>query len=251
MKIILDKMNLFTLILCLIFSCDKDPVKMDIIKTCAQDTIKTNLQIIWQVPIVEEDTAESYIDEPIFYKNSIITLTESDNYGPAKLVARNKLTGEKLWMNNDFFVKYAKATLGYYVIENRIFFFSDGTNFCINLDNGQTIWSERIDYGDIRMGYFGDQIFFNTAYEIPGPDSLHIWQFDTKSFTKKKLFSLYKNGPFNPSVESWMGYLLPNGDTALFFQNRQWGFGGGGGRIDVHAYNITRNKFIWRNDDID
>ncbi|MDQ3140857.1 MAG: PQQ-binding-like beta-propeller repeat protein, partial [Bacteroidota bacterium] len=40
-------------------------------------------------------------------------------------------------------------------------------------------------------------------------------------------------------------------DTALFFQNRQWGFGGGGGRIDVHAYNITRNKFIWRNDDID
>ncbi|MEP7197705.1 MAG: PQQ-binding-like beta-propeller repeat protein [Saprospiraceae bacterium] len=243
----------FVLVCYTFLSCYKPKIDPPKPKNCQEDTVLTALKPVWKV-INWEDSSRQTMIEAVFYKNYFIHGTYN-NYPESNLIMRDKATGQKIWESRDPALRDVSGTLDRVIYKDKLFIISSTGSATpeikvIDLNNGNILYKEFISYVFPRISSFGNCIYYKIAYgNAPVFDSIQVWRFNMDNYQSEYILSLI-NTQYGPSIESMVEYVLNNGDSVIFFQNRQLS-SKLKHRIDVLAYNLTQRKYIWRHDSVD
>ena len=169
----------------------------------------------------------------------------------------DKFTGEKLWTWDDhknFIFGLYKS--GYH---DGIFVFKN-SQYTWGIDelSGKVLWAKNIEdgggFGDPRMGFFGDRMFYGNY----GPGlfpasgclvraSIYSGEIEQTLFCK---FGLNFGG-FGPSFESYTLWENEKGEEIIFVSSRSKAIEGNyKERDDILAYNITMDSMWWEKWDV-
>lgn len=143
------------------YACSKEEISRE---TRNSEGIVIEKDYLWKTPLTDKAWVYHGGTNVPIYNGMFITATQFENL--PTLAAVDIFTGEILWewrefIGNDsdldfFTIKWP------YVYENRMIFKRGPRTYCIDLDNGQTLWN---DLGDPTMAHsyitgFGDRYIF-------------------------------------------------------------------------------------------
>jgi len=226
-------LSLSLCLLCQSFACQQQSTQPPI-------TVDAIPKPLWSIPRAGGGIANGYFPQFI-YKNTLIAYKEHQSY--AVIVALNPNTGQELWSWSDLFTQHEASTEEVHVYENILLWRYTGRVYAINLENGQTIWKQRIN---TSIGFRVDDIAaFGNRFLV---DTWHPTYFS--GFTKTGNITmgptLTTNGRTNHGTSRTFLNNLPNlisqaaindtlavlpygNETATFFT----------------IYNLTQNKEIY------
>ncbi len=242
----MKKIILFINVLFL-FACTKDiniePSKPEpCIYNCP---VETKLKVVWQEPLAP-DTLDVGAETPIVYKNDVIF--NKQFHGPYDvLVKRNGQTGHKIWGWEDpINIQSAASITNAKEYNEKLFVGTWDDVYCINMDNGQTVWETHVCCGEPGIGQFENYIFHGHTSD----DTEFLVRTDVNFGVWDTIFSITEKDNYIPNIESLTGWTHPSGDKILIFQNRQHIPFPYDGKIDLYAYNMTADSVLWMLDDI-
>ncbi|MCB0661307.1 MAG: PQQ-binding-like beta-propeller repeat protein [Saprospiraceae bacterium] len=214
-------------------------------------------KVMWSVPITS-DTAQVISDHKFIHKGNIIN--QKGFHGPTNILSMyNGETGEKIWNWEDSKIRDGSEILGLtgmILKDNKLMIGHHNLTYFINPDNGLTLLEDTPDSPDklflLQCSTLDDYIF-RTVDPRGGPDDPYseLVYYDVKNLSSNKLlFHQPKENDFSPTVLGVNGYKNKNGDQILLFQNRQYRFSPGRGKVDLICYNLTQDTIVWKKEDL-
>ena len=252
-KIFLGLLPFVSLIL---YACGDDdllPISCDdSVDTIAIELIPT---IKWQVPLNPIDTSYRISFEPLVYDgNALFSVRFLEDWDI--LYMRDGSTGEQLWRWEDPTETGYSSKVGKSRYQNRLCYTKWGKNYVLDLNTGQVIWEqEDKECGSPRITRLGN--FFYTVHQPCGqvPTSVTLVRTDLRKDYPAwdSVYTVYAadNQGYTPSFEMPALWVTPSGDSILYFQNRQIHYSNNlEDRVDLHAYNLSQDRLLWRRDSI-
>lgn len=218
--------------------------------------------MLWQ-RIKDIDSLQYTFRDPIYYDDQVIMhknqglITNMDDV----IYALDSKTGELLWEWNDW-IEYQIGTNSldsYSVIENKMIFANRNKTYCINLDNGQTIWKNDENNfainGRLPLSSWRENIFYVTTDNNLNIENKSVYIHNITNNNYKKIFTINNDsldvGIITPNVE-----LNEFGDTILYikgylFDNLNYdAINGTHTSIFMSAFNISKQEYSWKRDSI-
>lgn len=244
-------------ILLILCSCNKDGVYTPVKTQCIYNCDTPRYQVVWQAPIFI-DSSSNECTIPYLNGNIILIPHDPVSYsepGNAILAGFNKNTGKRIFDWNSYsHIKGASVTSNSVSqIKDKIILnpTDDQNIFAIDFSTGKTVWSTTIVDGSgfPRISSFGDFV-----YQIRNKNNQRENYLMRANINSGVWDTIYKvvNNDKRLDIEPPYGWINPDKDTVLIFQNRYVSqtYGGGDG-LDIYAYNLNKKKeeFILRNID--
>ena len=225
-----------------IAACDKQ-------QTLPPDDLNSDeseIIVNWKLPLAV-DTAEAIPAVPIVYNNILIfggfpLWTEG-----GRIMGYNLLSNEIIWEDACDLNIAQTSSIQY----QNIFVALNGSIFtAYDLNNGNQLWTSPAEGGNKITNYenkiFGSRKFGGTpalySYLIMADINTGDW--DT-------LFTLDLSDGYGPNIHPPGVMINLEGDTILYFQNRQYNFDESDGKVDLYALDITKDSLLWVQYDID
>lgn len=250
------RMNIFLLLIAcsLLPDCRKEPLIPDPPQPpCDTCNVAKGLEVVWQQPLKQDTSNGSYGKQHTIVGNDILITTM---FGGVKDILRlfDGQTGAEKWSWYD----PAEVSDGELVSDlkyynGKILICSYHDIIAINPETGMTIWKTdtktKGGSGGPRISVFDDHIYhqhhgnnapFNEIWTLVRSGS------ESPNWDTLLLFNLSQNGNYTGFFESIARLPSLNGDTIVFFQNRQFYFDYPfDNRLDLYAYNITQKRYEW------
>ncbi|MDD2636875.1 MAG: PQQ-binding-like beta-propeller repeat protein [Bacteroidales bacterium] len=248
----MTKMTIYIYLFSIIFSigCKKPPID----PPPPVENTKTNLSVVWQNVFYSDSTA-AYFHDP-YFSNEYVAFCSYQLVGVSNINAGigvyNKETGVKhtLW-NNEPGSTFNMTGISDWKIcgqNNNLAAFCNGSAVkCYDINDGSEIWSITDDFLP-RINDFGPYLYCSDV--SANRTNANLYRIELETGAKTRLFTAYKTNGYEPSLESYSGWISPWGDSILIFQNRQWNFPIGDGRVDIYAYNLKADTVLWIIEDI-
>jgi outer membrane protein assembly factor BamB len=213
--------------------------------------------VLWQVPLTP-DTSEVLSGKKIIENGDIINVmgfSTPDNI----LNKRSGDSGEIIWSWNDSRITDGSETAlldGLLYKEGKVMLGSQRYSFFINSDNGQNIFVDNPGLATRRYLVFNsivEDYIFRSIDPLDGPNSQfsELVYYDLKNLESAKLAYYQPNeNDFAPDLLSVTGYRNQNQDLILIFQNRQYRFSPGRGKVDLISYNFSQDTLMWKKEDM-
>jgi len=241
---------LFIIIIFILFfngSCKKEePITPEIPPVVVT---KTNLSVKWY-RYFYSDTTGSYFKNPYFFGNYVAFCSNMTVYGNGQLGIGvfNKLTGEKhiAWNSEPGNIVLANESISDWLIggnnNNYAVFKVSHRICCFDLNTNIQKWSLLNNDFLPRINNFGNNVFCCDAFQTHA----NLYRINIETGNSVKILTINKTNGYEPSFESYSGWISPIGDTILIFQNRQWNFSASLGKIDIYAYNLSADSVLWK-----
>lgn len=222
-----------------------------------QDSVITPIFSIWQKPLLP-DTALCICSNPIVYNGNVMASGyRFSTNGNSVFQMYNGADGSLIWTwENDLanggaqinHTPYASCLVG-----NRLAFVTSANIMCINADNGTNIWSTNPIYAMEELYSFGNTLFQTYISSPLDWDSCSMMAADINSSSSSwdTTFTMHKKDGYMPSIPPASFEIGLNGDTIMYYQNRQYNFDAIDGRIDMYAFNLSADSIIWESTDIE
>lgn len=250
------RMNIFLLLIAcsLLSDCRKESLfPIPPLVLCDTCNVAKGLEVVWQEPLKSDTSDGCYGKHHTVVGNDILITTM---FGGAKNILRlfDGQTGTEKWSWDD----PAEISGGELIPDleyhnGEIVICSYHDILVVNAGTGATIWKTdtktKGGSGGPRISVFDNQIF-HSHYGNNAPFN-EMWSLVRSCLASPNwdtlvLFNLSQNGNYTGSFESISRLPSPNGDTILFFQNRQFYFDYPfGNRLDLYAWNITQKRYEW------
>ena len=190
---------------------------------CRKDTLgDSDAALIWKHDNPCSGRLASGWD-PILYKDVAIY-----GWNPYRLdapydmpiEARDKNTGVVKWVWKDYITDVEAgsgigANVPQHVFGNVLVFALSTALYAIDMDNGQTLWKQRLMMNGGYLRSLGST-FFNTVHDLDRT-AYHIVKGDTWTGALDTIFSYEKNSDYWPTVFVPFPYINDVGDTILVF----------------------------------
>lgn len=244
----------------LITACHKEP-PIPIVPTplCLLGSCDTSkLEIVWQKPI-SRDTSEKTSSRPIYFDGNVLFTRSTLEEGIDTLKMLNSKTGALVWQWSDYMIG-RKPSLAFpgkiQFLKNSRFLFTTGNDvYCVNAQDGHTVWSSKQDsgYGSPDIVGIDNYIYQTFIHKIgSSTDYSYLLRANINDGKWDTIYTQPKIDGFEPDIEppniSWKN---TKGDQIVFFQIRYWDFPSSKGRIDWLALNLNTRKEEFRHNNID
>lgn len=201
------------------------------------------------------DTSGAYFQNPYFFDNYVVFCSDMIAYGNGKLGIGvfDKLTGAKhpMWNNEPGGIVGSTGSISNWVIGGNsnkyAIFCSTYKIYCYDLETGSLHWNISVTDLEPRICSFGNYIFYIKG-DMHSYSTLLLTNIE--SGQSKNVLTLYKTNGYEANIEPPVVWFNPSGDTILVFQNRQWNFPASDGKIDIYAYNLSKDTIIWKLEDL-
>lgn len=247
------KKNMMILVLyaLLCWSCFKE----EPLPCCEEVEIPTEspVEVIWKKPILS-DTSTFYViaSDPVMFRDRVFFPLQEKI--PNRMYDKN--TGAVLWEwldEQDYDPTQNNSCYNYqdkYLLN--VTTFQKGINV-FDMD-GNEVWRERLQRS--RRAYSGNDfnLVGDTVYSIHKDDykwaeAEHLIRFKIGAWNIDTVFTIYKQGDYQPALTPPAVWKNELGDEVLIFQNRKWG-GSVRARVEYVAYNATRKELLWKKDSL-
>jgi outer membrane protein assembly factor BamB len=248
---------IFTGIL-LLTSCKKEDIQLNG-STIPPNALDTNslFKMIWQVPL-SDDTSSLVSGKKIYHNGNLINLKGFG--GPNNILCNyNGNSGKLIWSWTDYRIDDGSESDlmdGLIIKDKNLFLGTHKYSFFIDPYNGENIFVDKPDLSKHRFLVFNslvDNLIFRTIDPIDGPNSQYseLVYYDIQDLDSAKLFFHQANeNDFAPYLQSVAGYYNQNQELIVLFQNRQYRFSPGRGKIDLILYNFSKDTLIWKKEDL-
>lgn len=216
-------------------------------------------QILWQVPL-RSDTLVSQCMVPILYQDRLIVSADPYYFTDAATMKMVDTTGQIIWDSEIIGTVCEKvnhrSVSGNFIQDGILVYLCKSRPAAINAFSGYTLWEYPSDPGiSTMLQHFENSIFYSSGVGgsvIPYDTSL-LYIVDIATGARKEVFRLGRDGDYSAYIYPPAVHVNSDGDTILYFQNRQWNFvnSGMGGRVDLYCYNMTGDSIIWKIPQID
>jgi len=230
-------------------SCKKDPLPEP---EPPSNVFKSNLYVEWY-KYFYQDTSGGYFKDPNFSGDYVSFLCYDVVYGNGLpgVGIFNKQTGEKhpAWNCNPGSNFYFSGVSDWLIGGNNNNYIATLEDFnlkCYDLNTATLKWNIYSQHIMPRIGNYGNYVYYCDNVRIYAD----LYQMNIETGQRRKIIRINKTNGYEPSFESFSGWIAPNGDSILIFQNRQWNFPIGDGKIDIYAYNLKADTILWVLEDI-
>ncbi|MDY0217671.1 MAG: hypothetical protein RBS19_12020, partial [Bacteroidales bacterium] len=254
----MNNIFIILLLICISFtsaSCKKEP-PIAPVQPDNPWNYKSKLDVKWYTYFYS-DSAGAYMHVPHPFDNYVVFCSEMIATGNKNnslgIGVYNKQTGEKhpLWTMDPSASLNMNISINDWLIggkNNRYaLFFSGRVLNCFDLTTGGMVWSNQIK-GMPRISSFGDYVF--QSNEDNSETYSKLIRYNLQNGTHDVLLTINSTNGFRAGIEPPSGWISPTGDTVLVLQNRQWNFPLSKGKIDIYAYNMTRDSVMWVVEDL-
>lgn len=243
--------NLLLLLLIFTLTSCKDDEVVFVPPVIEDDTVEipTNLDVVWEREMIDIDYTISSTISPIFYEGDIVHST--DVVSTTYLVRRNGETGELIWKlaNGNFEGLIGKR--GSAIVDGKLGVLAPNLSV-VDLSAGESIGISEKSFPNNRVegynGYFY-QAFEDTDATINNTSSIYRTADNGQNW--EVVYSVDITNGFRPSLHPPVFYENVAGETIAIFQNRQYNFDLGQGKVDLYAYNIDVDSLVWFNENVD
>lgn len=212
----------------------------------------------WQKPIVPTK-AQATVWNPVLCSDGNILFRRMFQGADSVLRLYDGATGKLVWSWQHPDIRDGSDIGGNAIIytNNRVLVGAWHKVFSIDATTGQTQWytNARLNHpnanGNPRMWLQGNMLY-HSLYSPGAPfcDSTFLVRTSVAAGRWDTLLAL-SNPKTYPSIESLTSYVDAQGDTILFFQNRQMLRSNTYPRMDVLAFNLRTRSIVWQQDSID
>lgn len=211
----------------------------------------SKLKVLWQYPM-GADTFDYKSKMPALWGNTVCFTRIDFTAGLETLHAFDCTSGAPKWQWEPYightYLTSAAQYKDHFLVSN---FFEV---YDLDITTGMVRWDTELTIGS--QGAPRSTFVFDQAYHARGNEIIK----DTVDFLVRTpleyarwdtVLALNAVDGYRPSFEMPTPWILPTGDTILFFQNRQWNFPASDGKIDLWAYNLSQKEPLWVQYDID
>jgi outer membrane protein assembly factor BamB len=250
-----SKMNTIFIISAILtaLSCKKPTVEPSPPPT---DSNSTTMAVEWFRPFYA-DSNGAYFESPFLSGNNVAFSARSPlgNTNAPGVGVYDRFTGEvhPSWQDEPGTNVSFDGLTDWLISSNQdhlALFRDDLGIYCYDVNSGSEKWS--IDqYFNFRFNDFGDKLYCSSEIASSTIARLHEIDLQTGQMTTLLQMDAATQGGYEPSFESFTGWVAPWGDSVLIFQNRQYKFTGmGGAKTDLYAYNLAADTMLWKIDDL-
>ncbi len=159
-----------------------------------------------------------------------------------------------LWKWKDYFPDARQDLIGGGIFSNIEYVFSGKEQYYLSLETGETLLKYRINTNEHIEGgcvIFGDKIFHVRRRGSPAtPYEMTLYMSTKMSEEWQPVITFNQKDDYGVGLELPVVSTNVDGDTILFFQNRQYRYYAPRNRIDFYAYNMTKRHMVWEKIDI-
>ncbi len=238
---------------------DEDPINNPL-EESESKSLSDSL-LIWERVKGLDSLQYSFVD-PIYFNGTVImhknvALTTSvDDI----IYALDAETGELLWEWSDWIEGFGSNRItAISQSSNELFFESNDRTYCINAFTGESKWRNNDDVdvsisGNFLSGWkeFASYITSRNSI-IEDNESFYLHNLENNITTE--IFNI-SNDALDPNLVVPNFELSENGDTIMYFCGTLFdsgnydGINGTHSAVFMSAFNITRQEYIWRKDDV-
>lgn len=245
----------FTFFMLLFFlqSCQKDATPIPNTPVDSSHFFK----VLWQVPITS-DTAQVISDHKFVFNGNVIN--QKGFNGPNKILTMyDGDSGKEIWTWEDSKIDDGSEILapeGIILRDNKLMVGTSNHTYFIDANNGLIISEDAPDSSDKRFLLYSssfEDYIFRTIKPRGGPDASfsELVYYDLKDLQGNHLLlNQPRTNGFSPAIMGVNGYKNKNGDQIFIFQNRQYRFSPGRGKVDLISYNFTQDTVMWIKEDL-
>ncbi len=237
-------------------SCHREIMPTPVVPTCyiGCDTVKSKLEIIWAVPL-GADTGDYKSQKPVIWNDKVI-FTQDYGIGNWLVKGRDAKNGNLLWTWDDYIPsQYGHEISDWWSAKDKIYFCDWSEMYSISADNGQTNWRYKVPPGLLgghpRMSVFKNNVFHVRATTSHPNDTItHLVRSDiSDGIHWDTLLTAVASDGYTTSFEPPAGWINPQGDTMLVFDEGQYNFDTHKTRINMRAYNLHKKEVVWEKKD--
>jgi outer membrane protein assembly factor BamB len=227
--------------------------KIETIEPPIIDDSNPNDPIIWQIPL-GIDSAEylsldvSLLEDGVLASSQALNISQNETIFMVK-----KENGEKIWQWNDYVIPSVGQTISEYSILDETIFLNSGSDlYGIDKNNGTTIWSFIREFGMPRSSTFENLIFHPQAFGVwPRSEQIKVSFSPINANNWKEIISIYKEGDYEVFCNAPSVYLNQEQDTIIIFHVNKLRISPADNKVDLYAYNMTQDTFVWKKLDFD
>jgi len=240
------------IILCLFLfgSCKEDTEPALVCSTPCIDCEEEGLKVVWQKEL-SPDFEECWSMPPILYRDRVL-FSDYLCGVPEKVKSYDSRNGDLYWEWEDYLIpRLLNYGNGIYLTEEILSLSADFEVYSIDLSTGKNIWSH--DFGDTRgrTSVIGEMVYVSTTSEGLDYDKNQLVRSNLEYFDKEIILEFERRDGYRPGIEPPVLYIHPtNKDSILIFQNRQYNFALGDDKVDIAAYNMAQDTFLWYMEDL-
>ena len=236
------------------FGCTKKPIEQTSPELPAEDSV-----FVWRQLIYPHNTNHVKIERGGFARsvdggNIIGFLSPLAASDTTSLISFNPDTKEFIWKWKDYYSDAKQYSEAGWIFPDFYYIGSGKEQYGINLETGQTISKYRISTNEtIEQGntVFGDKIFHVRRRGSPAnPYEMTLYMSTKMSEEWRPVITFKREDDYGVGLELPVVSTNADGDTILFFQNRQYRYYAPRNRIDFYAYNMTKDTVLWKKSDI-
>ncbi|MCU0428149.1 MAG: PQQ-binding-like beta-propeller repeat protein [Candidatus Kapabacteria bacterium] len=206
-------------LLCQAFSCQH------------QTDIENDTDVLWKSPI--SPSLVYGVFPKFIYKNAVVSQGVKNR--SLAIIAFDRNTGKELWAWSDFLDAHGIRTEGVHQYQNTLVWRYAGRVYGINLDNGKTIWKERVIHppgwagnddisgvGERFLFHSGDKEYFSGTTISDGIKQFPLLSTPPRiSHSSTKMFlnalpNLLENAALNDTI-AVLPFGIPTGGQAIGF----------------------------------
>lgn len=243
-------MTIYIFLFGIIFSigCKKPPIDPPPV-----DNSKTNLSVVWH-NVFYSDSTLAYFHDP-YFSNEYVAFCSYQILGGSNMLAGIGVYNKETGANHYLWDTEPGSTFNMTGISdwkiggenNNLAVFCNGNIIkCYDINSGTEIWLKDIHNINFRFNILGNNVYVNTESQTKAV----LYEIDIETGSTKSLLTKYTTNGYEPSFESFAGWIAPWGDSILIFQNRQWNFGESDGKVDIYAYNLEADSILWVLEDL-
>jgi len=248
----LKSMNIIFLVFLIILQMDCKKNEIITPTPPPPEEVVEKLQIIWQRPILENNSILS-ISGPVIHNEKII-IGRPESIGEA-LLFLDKKTGDLLFRWDDRLKRgLFSNSKPLQIIEGNVFASSRTQGYLVNTNTGQTTWvSKEIEYGEPRTNVTLKGIYHGTLQSNRlNNEFSYLTKLNLEDGSRDTIYTIKRINSYEPSIEPPAGWVNSNGDTILIWLSRLLDFGGTlDEQLDTYAYNVTSDSIEWKLIDFD
>lgn len=185
--------------------------------------------------------------EPLVWGNHLLW-SEAPFGGGFTLHLSDGLTGQKLWQWQGFIAYESLPFFNYQFISGGTYCFNNiAETHSIDLVTGQSNWGQLDRNSGAYIAGIGNHLYGKTQDRTVRPLVCILQR--TSVFSKNwdpvlTLTAAEDNG-FSPAIFGPSLWMSPVGDSILIFQNRSYNFNTNVSKVDLHAYNLSRDSSLY------